>query len=249
MRPPRSVRILLACCGALVIGCSKSQPAPDSAVAPAPTAPPASEPSKDAVAAEGQQDVAVVLSADASVPVAADVATVGADAAAAPSAPSAPGDAVAADPDAGAAAAVDAAVLITAGTDSPEAALQLYYEGTREKNADKLWAIMSEPAKKALGGVRNSAIQATDEQLAAAGLEREKLKVMSDREFFVAMVATTPLPPDVADMKPPTEHKREPAGDDRMKLRFKLGEAFCEADLVKEADGWKVDGTQCEEGG
>ena len=243
MRPTRSIRILLACCGAFVVGCSKSQPAPDSASAPAPTAPQANEPSKDAVVAEAPQDVGVVLSADASAPAASD-------AAAAEDIPVAPGaDAVAPTVPDGAAAGVDVAAPIIAGTDSPEAALQLYYEGTREKNADKLWAIMSEPAKKALGGVRNSAIQATDEQLAAAGLEREKVKAMSDREFFVAMVATTPLPPDVADMKPPTDHKRESAGDDRMKLRFKLGEAFCEADLVKEADGWKVDGTQCEEGG
>jgi hypothetical protein len=227
---------LLACCGALVVACSKSQPAPDPAPTPAPTAPTAP------VADEPSKDVAVVLTADASAPAASDV-LVGEDAAV----PEA--DAVAPGVGDDVAAGVDATSPITAGTDSPEAALQLYYEGTREKNADKLWAIMSEPAKKALGGVRNSAIQATDAQLAAAGLEREKLKVMSDREFFVAMVTTTPLPPDVADMKPPTEHRREPSGDDRMKLRFRLGEAFCEADLVKEADGWKVDGTQCEEGG
>ena len=179
--------------------------------------------------------------ADASVPVAPDAATVGVDA------PVGTEDGASGPDDA---ALVDAGPApVVAGADSPAAALQLYYEGTREKNADKLWAIMSEPAKAALSGVRNSALQATDEQLRASGLVREKLKDMSDREFFVAMVATTPLPSDMSDMKPPADLQSESTGDGRTKLRFKLAEAFCEADLVKEADGWKVDGTQCEEGG
>jgi len=28
-----------------------------------------------------------------------------------------------------------------------------------------------------------------------------------------------------------------------------MGPASCEAEMVKEADGWKVDGHSCEEGG
>lgn len=131
---------------------------------------------------------------------------------------------------------------------TPEEAVRFYYEGTRDRDAKKLWAIMSGPARKALEGVKASAVKAPDEELARVGLERSALEAMDLEQFFAAMVKATPVPEVGRFDKPPSEVTVEGEGSAR-KVRFALGPARCEAEVVEEGGLWKVESSRCEEGG
>lgn len=131
---------------------------------------------------------------------------------------------------------------------TPEEALRFYFEGTRDKDAAKLWAVMSTSARTALEGVKNSAIKAPEAELTAVGLTREALEKMTVLEFFSTMVKATPMPADAIGTTPPSEVVVQGEGDKR-KLKFKLGNAFCQGEAIVEDGAWKIEGTRCEEGG
>lgn len=131
---------------------------------------------------------------------------------------------------------------------SPEEALRFYFEGTRDKDAGKLWLVMSTSARTALEGVKTSALKSTDEELAKVGLTRATLEAMTVEAFFAHMVNATPMPVDAFAKDSPTEVKVEGEGPKRT-VRFRLGPSFCEAQVLEEDGQWKVDGSQCEEGG
>lgn len=211
--------VSLAACG------KPSTPAADTAPAPADTAP---APVADAAPA----------------PVA-DAAPAGsADTAAAPAPDAAPVDA----------APVDAAPADAAPAEpprpatTPEEALQFYYLGTRDKDAGRLWLVMSSSARTALEGVKASALKAPDAELERVGLARATLETMTVEAFFAHMVNATPMPVEGFAKDAPTEVKVEGEGPKRT-VRFRLGPAFCEAQVLEEEGQWKVEGSQCEEGG
>ena len=130
---------------------------------------------------------------------------------------------------------------------SPEEAVTLYYEGTRDKDGKKLWAIMSTSARTAIEGVKASALKAPEEQLTAVGLDRATVEKMDVREFFEAMVRATPTPAEAIGTTPPSDLKVEGEGTKRT-VRFKLGPSFCGAEVLDEDGAWKVESSRCEEG-
>lgn len=218
------MRIALALALTLSLAaCGKSgppTPAPASATAPtqAPDTAPAPAPTPDAVPSD---DAAPALTPDA-----------------APAPDTAPAPDAAPTPDAGP----------PRPATTPEEALQLYFEGTRDKDAGKLWLVMSMSARTALEGVKNSAAKSSDEELAKVGLTRATLEAMTVEAFFAHMVNATPMPVDAFAKDTPTEVKVEGEGSKRT-VRFRLGPSFCEAQVLEEEGHWRVDGSQCEEGG
>lgn len=234
--------ITLACAG-----CSKSTPAAEVAapaeevVAPAPD-----------VVAPAPDVAATTPDVAAAVP---DVAAAAPDAGAAP-------DVAVAAPDA--APAADVALV---DVPKPEArpvppigvyataedALVAYLEGTRKQDPERLWSVMSVEARTLMAQVLGKAKAAPEPELAKIGLTRGALESMTGREFFEHMVRQAPKP-DPQELVGALKSELA-ATPDRMLVSFTLGAApgetrtsRCQADAVKDAEGWKIEVSHCTSG-
>ncbi len=240
-----SLVIALACAA-----CSKSTPAAE-----------VTTPAEEVVApvAEVATPAGEVAAAPDVAPAAPDVAAAspdvaGADAAAAPD--------VAVVPDV--AAVADVALVDVPKTEarpvppigiyaSAEDALLAYLEGTRKQDPERLWSVMSVEARALMAQVLGKAKAAPEPELAKIGLTRGALESMTAREFFDHMVRQAPKPDPqelVGALK--TELAATP---DRMLVSFTLGAApgetrpsRCQADAVKDAEGWKIEVSHCTSG-
>lgn len=170
--------------------------------------------------------------------------------------PAAPSPAPAASPSAPTPAAPPASPAPSdpgpsAGAANPqtaEAALKNYIDGTRERDAAKLWTILSAKGKEQFAAMRNVLKDAPDDDLARMGVTRAEVQTLDARAFFEKFVKSAAMPTE-GTLGPATDLRIEPAGDAKAKGRYKMGKASCEAELIRESDGWKVEGSSCEEGG
>lgn len=154
---------------------------------------------------------------------------------ASPAAPTPPPD----DPGPGAA---------TANPQTAEAALKSYIDGTRERDAAKLWSILSAKGKDQFAAMRGVLKDAPEADLARMGVTRAEVQSLDTRAFFEKFVKSAAMPTE-GTLGAATELRVEPEGDAKAKAHYKMGKASCEAELIKESDGWKVEGSSCEEGG
>jgi len=193
----------------------------DTAAAPAQIAPAASDAS---VATSTSVDVAVAAHEVA--PLDAVLAVPVADAPNAPLAPSPP------VPPTGVYATAEEAVLV-------------YIEGTRKQDPERLWSVMTESARKILDQVVVKARSAPETELAKIGLSPALLVDMTPRAFFDHMVRHAPRM-DAAELAEPLHDLvTTPEGSERAKVVFKLGKTSCEADTMKDSQGWKVEVSRC----
>ena len=241
-----SLVIALACAA-----CSKSTPAAE-----------VTTPAEEVVApvAEVATPAGEVAAAPDVAPAAPDVAAASPDVAGADAAAAAPDVAVGPD----VAAVADVALVDVPKTEarpvppigiyaSAEDALLAYLEGTRKQDPERLWSVMSVEARALMAQVLGKAKAAPEPELAKIGLTRGALESMTAREFFDHMVRQAPKPDPqelVGALK--TELAATP---DRMLVSFTLGAApgetrpsRCQADAVKDAEGWKIEVSHCTSG-
>jgi len=135
-----------------------------------------------------------------------------------------------------------------ANPQTAEAALTVYIDGTRERDAAKLWSILSTQGKKQFSAMRDVMKNAPDDDLARMGITRTEAQTLEPRALFDKFVKSAAMPTE-GTLGPATDLRIEPEGEAKAKGRYKMGQASCEAELIREEDGWKVEGSSCEEGG
>lgn len=130
---------------------------------------------------------------------------------------------------------------------TPEEAVAVFINATRASDIDSLWAVMPAAARAALPEVMRRASQASDAELAKAGLTRDALATLTPRDFFAKVVKATPSDP-LRFPTAPSELKAsyEEPGRTRASVRFKTGSQICQASTLFEEGVWRVEQAGCD---
>lgn len=125
---------------------------------------------------------------------------------------------------------------------SAEDALLVYVEGKRTRDPERLWSVMPDAARKVVSDTLVRTRSAPADQLAKAGLTPADLEAMTPRAFFDFLVNRAPPP---APTPPVSALTTIPDGDTRARVTYKLGAQACDANTVKDGEGWKVEVARC----
>lgn len=132
--------------------------------------------------------------------------------------------------------------------DAPDKAVALYHEGLRG-DFDKMWAVSTDKGRKEISAMVENLKKGSADELKVFGLTADEATKLDVKGFFGKVMGQRSEAEKTRDSRPLSDVKVEPVANDKTKATYKMGPAHCEAELVKESDGWKVDGHSCEEGG
>lgn len=158
-------------------------------------------------------------------------------------------DAPAADAPAAEAPAPEAPAAEKVAADTPEKAFALARTAFKRGDFDTLWALFPTAMRAELEATVKGLGSAPDEALAGMGLTRDEAAKLTPKAFLAKMMARMPDDMKAAMSEMPEGVVYEKVDDTKTWAKFRRGEAFCEAELLKEEDGWKVGVESCEAGG
>jgi len=138
----------------------------------------------------------------------------------------------------------------TAGAESPEKALALFYPALRKPEPEVLWSLTAEEARAQLTSILDKAKAGEMKIPEEFGLGAVDVATLTPKDLFVGIAKANAEKQKDRIAQDPTDAKFETVEEGkRAKANYKLGAAFCELHLVKEADGWKIVNEECNEGG